>query len=249
MKKSVVDLKSQNVLYIVFIAIIINLGYFIMNKDSQSLFLFICISCVVYMFQKNMIIVLLYPLFIVNGLILLRRFMNTSEEGFEYSIGDSEETIKEKLYMIKWIQKNIPNLNKDEDDDIEEMEESEENDETDESEENEETDETDEMDEIEENEYSIYTKYNVSIDVDNGLVPFQRIIDDIFFIDLKDKTIDMQAINNFVNYINYISKLKTHEDKSIFEEEIDFVNKLFKNMTNDYYNYKNKEEMSKLEKE
>ena len=206
MKKSLIDLKSKNFLYVVFCVAIFNLGYFIMNKDSESLFLFICISCIVYMFQKNMIIILLYPILFVNGLILLRRLMNTNNEGFEYSIGtDTKEVINEKRYMIYWIQKNIPNLDNDEEK------------------------------EVEENEYSKYSQFDVSIDEDNGLIPFKRIIDNIFLVDLGSKEIDMTPINNFINYIKYISQIKRYDDKSIYKEEIDFVNNLFEVMTNDYY--------------
>ena len=219
MKKPFVDLKSKNFLYIVFFIVIFNLGHFIMNKDSQSLFLFICISVIVYMFQKNMIIVLVYPLLIVNGLIILKKLIGTNGEGFEYSIGETKESLKEKVFMIKWIQKNIPNLDNDEEK------------------------------EVEENKYSKYSQFDVSIDEDSGLIPFQRIINDIFMVEVKSKEMNITPINNFVNYINYISQITRYDDKSIYKDEIDFVNDLFQDMTNDYYGNEKNEKNNDNENE
>ena len=106
MKKTKLS-NSVQLLYTVFVLTIINLGYFILYKDNQSLFLFVCISAVVYLIQCNMIYALLYPLIIVNGLNLLQKIMNVKQtEGFE-TVDDLKFTKKEKNIMLKWIQDNL----------------------------------------------------------------------------------------------------------------------------------------------
>ena len=98
---------SVQLLYTIFVLTIINLGYFILYKDNQSLLLFICVSAVVYLIQCNMIYALLYPLIIVNGLNLLQKIMNVKQtEGFE-TLDDLKFTKKEKNIMLKWIQDNL----------------------------------------------------------------------------------------------------------------------------------------------
>lgn len=106
MKKTKLS-NSVQLLYTVFVLTIINLGYFTLYKDTQSLFLFICISAVVYLIQCNMVYALLYPLIIVNGLNLLQKVMNVKRmEGFE-TLDDLKFTKKEKNIMLKWIQDNL----------------------------------------------------------------------------------------------------------------------------------------------
>ena len=96
---------SVKLLYTIFILTIINLGYFILYKDNQSLLLFICISAVVYLIECNMIYSLLYPLIIVNGLNLLRKIMNSpSKEGF---ISDETFSKQDKVKMLSWLQENM----------------------------------------------------------------------------------------------------------------------------------------------
>ena len=96
---------SVKLLYTIFVLTIINLGYFILYKDNQSLLLFICISAVVYLIECNMIYSLLYPLIIVNGLNLLRKIMNSSnQEGF---VGDELITKEVKIKMLTWLQENM----------------------------------------------------------------------------------------------------------------------------------------------
>ena len=98
---------SVQLLYTIFVLTIINLGYFILYKDNQSLLLFICVSAVVYLIQCNMIYALLYPLIIVNGLNLLKKIINVNHtEGFEM-LDDVKFTNKEKVMMLKWIQDNL----------------------------------------------------------------------------------------------------------------------------------------------
>lgn len=105
MAKKLAIPNSVELLYTIFVLTIINLGYFILYKDNQSLLLFICISAVVYLVECNMIYSLLYPLIIVNGLILLRKLMNpSSKEGFDNDTTFSKE---EKIKMISYLQENI----------------------------------------------------------------------------------------------------------------------------------------------
>jgi len=63
-------------LYFVFFATIINLFGFMYNKDYQSVFLFSCMVLIVYIFNNNMIIVLLSSLIFVNLLIFLNKMNN-----------------------------------------------------------------------------------------------------------------------------------------------------------------------------
>jgi len=64
-------LNNVKLLYIIFFVSLLNLSYFIYNKDSQSIFLFAVIALIVYLFNNNMIIVLLFTMICVNGLILI----------------------------------------------------------------------------------------------------------------------------------------------------------------------------------
>ena len=100
---------TTQLLYTIFILTIVNLGYFIIHKDSQSLFLFICIFAVVYLLDCNMIYSLLYPLILVNGLNLFKGIININQEGFQLNKdGEVSEKItnKEKISIIKWFQEN-----------------------------------------------------------------------------------------------------------------------------------------------
>ena len=102
MKKTELS-NSLQLLYTVFVLTIVNLGYFILYKDSQSLFLFVCIFAVVYLIQCNMVYSLLYPLIIVNGLNLLQKVMNVKHtEGFQLTPDDLKFTKKEKNIMLKY---------------------------------------------------------------------------------------------------------------------------------------------------
>ena len=72
-------LNNVKLLYIIFFISLLNISYFILNKDTQSIFLFSVIALIVYLFNNNMIIVLLFTMICVNGLILI----NISTEGLE----------------------------------------------------------------------------------------------------------------------------------------------------------------------
>ena len=97
---------SVQLLYTIFVLTIINLGYFILYKDNQSLLLFICVSAVVYLIQCNMIYALLYPLIIVKWFKFVKKnYESSNQEGFEML--DDVITNKEKVMMLKWIQENL----------------------------------------------------------------------------------------------------------------------------------------------
>lgn len=105
MAKKLLIENSVQLLYTIFILTIVNLGYFILNKDNQSLLLFISISAVVYMIECNMIYSLLYPLIIVNGLNLLKNIMTYNDtEGF---VEGKKLNNEDKLQILTWIQENI----------------------------------------------------------------------------------------------------------------------------------------------
>lgn len=78
-------LNNVKLLYFVFFISLFNLSYFVYNKDNQSIFLFAIIALIVYLFNKNMIIVLAFTMICVNGLLLI----NSSTEGLE-NISESE---------------------------------------------------------------------------------------------------------------------------------------------------------------
>ena len=105
MAKKLLIENSVQLLYTIFILTIVNLGYFILNKDNQSLLLFISISAVVYMIECNMIYSLLYPLIIVNGLNLLKNIMTYNHtEGF---VEGKKLNNEDKLQILTWIKENI----------------------------------------------------------------------------------------------------------------------------------------------
>ena len=78
-------LQNKMMLYLSLTLFIFNVLAFMFFKDMQSLFLFVIILCITYLFDQNMIIVLLTPTLFVGLLIFLRKsFMNSSVvEGFK----------------------------------------------------------------------------------------------------------------------------------------------------------------------
>jgi len=84
-------LNNIKLLYFVFILAIINIGGIIYIKDNQSIFLFAVISVITFIFNQNMIIVLLTSMVIVNTLILLNK-LNGRIEGFD----DDEEGFEDE---------------------------------------------------------------------------------------------------------------------------------------------------------
>lgn len=113
---------STNMLYVVFLVFLINFFQFLHRKDYESIFLFIVVSACVYLFNKNMVFVLIIPLIFVNTLILMRFLFTrkfSAHEGFTDSMG--EKLIKNydslnKQLVQQWI---TTNLNSTSDDDKE----------------------------------------------------------------------------------------------------------------------------------
>ena len=68
-------LKDKNVLYVVFFIAVINLVGFLMIQDLNAVFFMLIVGFLTSYFSKNMIIVLLVPIVIVN---LLRIIMGNS---------------------------------------------------------------------------------------------------------------------------------------------------------------------------
>ena len=131
-------LNNIKLLYLVFALFIINLGVFVYNKDNQSIFLFSILSLIIYMFNNNMIIVLIIPIIFINMLILINKLNSTEkfQENFEEDFeeinedsdndSDNENTINEKgsdyskenTQLIKKIKQLVPAANKGNDIDI-----------------------------------------------------------------------------------------------------------------------------------
>jgi hypothetical protein len=72
-------LNSVAVLYFIVIVFVLNLGVFIYIKDNQSIFLIACSAIIVYLFNHNMIVVLLLSMLIVNSLIFINKLMGKKE--------------------------------------------------------------------------------------------------------------------------------------------------------------------------
>ena len=77
-------------LYFVFFVALINLFGFMYNKDYQSVFLFACFALIIYLFNSNMIIVLLSTLIFVNLLIVLNTLNGNTTEGLENEVPKNE---------------------------------------------------------------------------------------------------------------------------------------------------------------
>lgn len=92
-------LNNVTFLYFVFFVTLVNLFGFMYNEDYQSVFLFSCTALIVYVFNSNMIVVLLISLIFVNLLIFLNRLNMTTmhTEGFnEVSEKTTENSTEEK---------------------------------------------------------------------------------------------------------------------------------------------------------
>jgi len=82
-------LKSTFLLYFVFIVVLIDILCLWASRDNESVFLFIILAFIIYIQEKNMIIVLGVPFVIVNILIVLRKlFRKSKNEGFDDKFKD-----------------------------------------------------------------------------------------------------------------------------------------------------------------
>ena len=78
-------LTSVNLLYLLFFATIVHLGYFIILKETQSLVIFCLSTIFVYLIIPNMIVVLALALLFVDLLYLVQYFYRT-HEGFSNTV-------------------------------------------------------------------------------------------------------------------------------------------------------------------
>ena len=110
-KNNMNRLCSVNTLYVVFIVFLVNFFQFLYRKDYESIFLFITIAVSVYLFNKNMIYILLIPLIFINLLIFLRFvFGKNNLEGFKNSMGEDMVPEYNKIHkqLVQfWISKNL----------------------------------------------------------------------------------------------------------------------------------------------
>ncbi len=77
-------LESVPLLYFLFFATIVHLGYFILIKDSQSIFIFCLVSIFVYLVIPNMVAVLAITLLFVDMLYIVNA--KTTNEGFSGTV-------------------------------------------------------------------------------------------------------------------------------------------------------------------
>jgi hypothetical protein len=98
-------LNNIRFLYLIVFIFIIEIIYLILNKDSQSIFLFAAITLIVYLFNHNMIIVLTIPVICVPILII----MNSTFEGLE-----NKENLKnnDKLEPAEIKEERLPKIEK-----------------------------------------------------------------------------------------------------------------------------------------
>ena len=100
MKKSNSLLNNKYILYLLFVLTLFNIAYFIYLKDNYSILNFCLIAILIYLFTKNMIIILGLTIFIINILVLARR----SNEGFTDSSNnectDFTNTVYKNLYSV-----------------------------------------------------------------------------------------------------------------------------------------------------
>ena len=103
---------SKQMLYILFVMTLIIMSVYISRRDTESIFLFMTVALIVYLFEENMIYVLGTPIIFVNIMILLKYILNDPEssvEGFEGMEEDMKD--KDKEMVVQWIKKNIKEKN------------------------------------------------------------------------------------------------------------------------------------------
>jgi hypothetical protein len=100
-------LKSIPLLYFLFIATIIHLGYFILLKETRSLVIFILACVFVYLVNPNMIIVLGISLIFVDMLYLVQSM--STNEGFLGEIKFTPEIKDTSMNQVK-LKENMENV-------------------------------------------------------------------------------------------------------------------------------------------
>ena len=91
-------------LYVTFVMSALYIGHLLLNNDDDSLFIFICMSFVIYMFKGNMLFVLLIPLVFVNILNFIKQ--RKEQEGFAL-LANEESNIEERVFLVQWMKKNM----------------------------------------------------------------------------------------------------------------------------------------------
>ena len=94
MKKPNSLLNNKYILYLLFILTLINIAYFIYLKDNHSILIFCLVVILIYLFTKNMIIILGLAIFIINILVMARN----SREGFTDPSNNECSDFKNKVY-------------------------------------------------------------------------------------------------------------------------------------------------------
>ena len=94
MKKINSLLNNKYILYLLFILTLINIAYFIYLKDNYSILIFCLIVILIYLFTKNMIIILGLTIFIINILVLAR----DSREGYTDPSNNECSNFTNKVY-------------------------------------------------------------------------------------------------------------------------------------------------------
>jgi len=109
-------LKNINVLYLVFLISIINVGWYVYYNKYNSILAFAVCCLVIYLINKNMIIVLGISLIIIH----LLNSLNLVKEGFEEPIEniESNESLEEIQDKIRSTMDTISKLEKGADMDI-----------------------------------------------------------------------------------------------------------------------------------
>jgi len=79
-------LESVALLYLLFFASIVHLGYFILLKETRSIILFCLVSTFVYLVIPNMVVVLGVSLIFVDMLYIVNSSYGSSYEGFSGSL-------------------------------------------------------------------------------------------------------------------------------------------------------------------
>lgn len=103
-------ISNKTFLYTVFALFCLNLGYFIINEDTESLILFTIIGLVVYLINNNIILTLLIPIVCVNILNWMKKGLNTvNNEGFINYENKEDIALQDKIFIMTWIKDNISN--------------------------------------------------------------------------------------------------------------------------------------------
>ena len=100
MKKSNSLLNNKYILYLLFVLTLVNIGYFIYLKDNYSILNFCLIAILIYLFTKNMIIILGLTIFIINILVLARRTNEGYKDMSNNECTDFTNTVYKNLYSV-----------------------------------------------------------------------------------------------------------------------------------------------------